>query len=374
MSTNDSLDYYRVLNVAHSATPEEIKSAYRLAARRYHPDTGGILSSEKKFSVLNEAYRVLSDPDLRHSYDSKLSRKRDSKSFNSRSSRRSSSNTDSKNRKERTASSRAAQPREYAGDNSGHSSESSQSRSSKSTSSSSSRTKTQDGSKIGSLSLRSRIKTNWSKIKTKFQLRNEPQSIDEEDSPNANLGVDHLVQIDVLESIVGTIKAIDISDESDTRGLNRITIKFRIPAGVSNGDVLKISKSNSKKLSKTLRVRIKITPHAYFSRTNKDIVVKVPITFQESVKGTVVEIPTLDGPTKVTVPPALNVDRPRLRLRNKGIYLPGGGRGHIIIEPVIVAPPSLNKDQTHALETLEKAYAKNVRAEFPRYFNSKQNR
>lgn len=63
-------DYYAVLGVSRDATPEQIKRAYRRLARQCHPDVaGGDPAAEERFKQLTEAYRVLSDPELRTRYD-----------------------------------------------------------------------------------------------------------------------------------------------------------------------------------------------------------------------------------------------------------------------------------------------------------------
>ena len=63
-------DYYEVLSVDRKATGQDIKSQFRKLARKYHPDVNpGDKSAEEKFKELNEAYQVLSDPQRRSQYD-----------------------------------------------------------------------------------------------------------------------------------------------------------------------------------------------------------------------------------------------------------------------------------------------------------------
>src|SRR5437764_652797 len=66
----DFIDYYQVLGVNKNATDEEIKKAYRKLARKYHPDLNpNDKEANKKFQQINEANEVLSDPEKRKKYD-----------------------------------------------------------------------------------------------------------------------------------------------------------------------------------------------------------------------------------------------------------------------------------------------------------------
>lgn len=63
------MDYYKILGISKNATQDEIKKAYRKLARQHHPDTNPGPESHKKFQQINEANEVLSDPEKRKKYD-----------------------------------------------------------------------------------------------------------------------------------------------------------------------------------------------------------------------------------------------------------------------------------------------------------------
>ncbi len=70
MAVTEYKDYYEILGVTRTATPEEIRSAFRKKAREYHPDVArDKVQGAEKFKEVNEAYEVLSDPAKRAKYD-----------------------------------------------------------------------------------------------------------------------------------------------------------------------------------------------------------------------------------------------------------------------------------------------------------------
>lgn len=62
-------DYYEILGVSRNASKDEIKSAYRKMARKYHPDVNQDPGAEERFKEISRAYEVLSDPETKARYD-----------------------------------------------------------------------------------------------------------------------------------------------------------------------------------------------------------------------------------------------------------------------------------------------------------------
>ncbi len=85
------MSHYDTLGVSKTATPEEIKNAYRAQAKKYHPDVfeGSTRVSENVMRQINEAYAVLSDADKRAKYDLTLGESDDTPAKKAKSRKRS---------------------------------------------------------------------------------------------------------------------------------------------------------------------------------------------------------------------------------------------------------------------------------------------
>ncbi len=105
----------------------------------------------------------------------------------------------------------------------------------------------------------------------------------------------------------------------------------RIPAGVEDGQVIRVPAPGGGRV----RLKLRIEPHSYFRREGKNIILDVPLSLSEAVLGTRVEVPTLSGERlTVRVPPGTS-SHARLRLRGRGV---DGGDQYIEIKIAVPAP------------------------------------
>ena len=145
----------------------------------------------------------------------------------------------------------------------------------------------------------------------------------------------------------------------------RSQIKVKIPAGVKDGTRIRV-KGRGQAGSRggpagDLYVVTRVAPSRLFTRKGDDLVINVPVTFAEAALGAQVEVPTLDGRVKLTVPPG-SPDGRSLRIGGQGApRLKGGGRGDLIATLRLDVPRELSAKQRDALENYAKIDARDPR-------------
>jgi DnaJ-class molecular chaperone len=84
-------------------------------------------------------------------------------------------------------------------------------------------------------------------------------------------------------------------------------------------------------------VTIAVRPHERFSLQGKDVHLELPISLSEAIQGAKVTVPTIDGPVRISVPPGSNSGR-SLRLKGRGVAVPGAPRGDQYVRLVVMLP------------------------------------
>ena len=131
------------------------------------------------------------------------------------------------------------------------------------------------------------------------------------------------------------------------------TIKVNIPGGIDNGQTISVHGQGSAGINGgeagDLFVTVSIKRHEYFEREGNAVLMNLPISFVQAALGAEIEVPTLDGKVKYTVPPGTQTGTV-FRLRNKGIQnLRGSGRGNQYITVNVTVPTSLSNKQKDLL-------------------------
>lgn len=145
----------------------------------------------------------------------------------------------------------------------------------------------------------------------------------------------------------------------------RSQIKVKIPAGVKDGTRIRLKGRGQAGTrggpAGDLQVITRVAPSRLYTRKGDDLVINVPVTFAEAALGAQVEVPTLDGRVKLTVP-AGSADGRALRIGGKGApRLKGEGRGDLIATLRLDVPRELSQKQKDALEKYAKLDARDPR-------------
>lgn len=120
------------------------------------------------------------------------------------------------------------------------------------------------------------------------------------------------------------------------------SLEVDMPSGMIDGQKIRLKGQGLQ--GGDLYLKITITPHAFFELRGSDIACQVPVTPSEAILGGSVEVPTIDGLVKMTVPKGVRPGQ-RLRLANKGYPDGSGKRGDQLVEIQIAIPSDISSEE-----------------------------
>ncbi len=277
-------DPYQVLGLQRGANEAEIRAAYRKLAKRYHPDLNpGKPEAAERFKQINAANDLLSDSDKRARYD--------------RGEIDAAGNETAPQRPFYREYADAAGRQKYRASTGGIDPE--------------------DLENIFAQAFGAQgFGGAGARGGRQFNFRGQDEH--------------YTLTISFLDAVNGTTRRINMPDGR--------TLDVRIPAGVSDGHVLRLKGQGGPGIGEgppgDALVEVAIAPHKLFRREGEDIILELPVTIQEAVLGAALEVPTIKGRVRVTIPPGSGTGT-RLRLRGRGV----AGHGHQYVELNVVLPP-----------------------------------
>jgi molecular chaperone DnaJ len=151
------------------------------------------------------------------------------------------------------------------------------------------------------------------------------------------------------------------------RGLVRRNRKkvVSIPAGVDNGNQIRLAAEGQPGENGgpngNLYLVIRVLSHKYFRRRENDILLDLDINIAQATLGAEVDVPTVDGLTKLKIPAGIQPGRV-LRMRGKGVpHLRGNGRGDQMVVVNVEVPKNLTVEQRKLMEKLAESLGSEVR-------------
>lgn len=310
----DVRDFYTILGINKSATADEIKSAYRMLARKLHPDVNKAPDAAKTFAEAQQAYEVLSDEAKRAQYD-----RFGPEAFapgavppGARGAKATGRGpTWDEFRTGGGYGNASGSPFDYGDDD-------------------------EVSSMFDSIfGQRAGPKAKASKGKAQRATRREQTT--EESTPQD-------IRVDFVVAATGGSQRFTLVDASGT-GTQSVDVK--IPAGTREGSVLRVPGLFPKSPTPDVLVCVRIVPHDLFRRSDEtqgslDILLDLPLTIAEATLGATIEVPTLHGRVALTVPAGTASGR-KLRLRGMGIASQGSttsasSKGDLVVLCQIVPP------------------------------------
>lgn len=327
-------DYYEVLGVSRSASPEELKKVFRKLAMQHHPDKNpGNKKAEERFKEVSEAYEILSDDQKRKAYDQYGH-------MGTQAGFRPGSN-----------------PFEGFGKSGGKGFEG-----------------------FGAQGNPENFQDIFGDIFSDFFSGRgagpRPGGPNGPRGGSAKRGADlrYTLNINFEDAATGAEKTISfIRQRGGKEDSARLAIT--VPAGVKSGQRLKLRGEGDAPVAGgapgDLYVIVNIQDHALFKRVENDVHMDLPLSFLNAVVGTTVEIPTLTGKSSLKVPPGTPSGQV-FRLKNKGFAAVGSPEaGDMLVRVVIDVPRELSKEQ---VERLKDFFSSQADSPLIKAFNEKADR
>jgi DnaJ-class molecular chaperone len=375
-------NHYKTLGVTNAATAAEIRRAYRVLARRYHPDVNPGRSSEELFKSIAEAYSALSDPDTRQQHDLEL--ERSSESFSETFDR--AHEAFRRNQQAQAYKKSQEQERQASTQKESTHQTSTQRRRTDKTSqqTASSKTKKQPPNptfkqrqktlaRIRTLATRAstRISASSTKLvdtgaKALSRLKRIPRA------PRVGTAVSNISLVEASVSIHDAMQGAKRTIEIPGSNGEPRKVSVVIPPGVRSGSIVRLRRKEDP--SEEIVVVVQVEHHPWLSISERGLTMEIPLTVSEAISGGKIQIPSLGDPLLVTVEPGTQSGR-EVRLKHQGIINRDGTRGNLFIRFIVKIPESETSKNTATEEqnplvasakTLDPFYATSVRYYFPR--------
>ena len=177
--------------------------------------------------------------------------------------------------------------------------------------------------------------------------------------PQRGSDVEHPVTLTFAQAARGTTLPLQINRDGRLE-----TIDIKIPAGVKDGSRVRIKGKGQESIggeAGDLFIITRVHERPYFRRDGLDILIDVPISLYEATLGTKVDVPTLEGPVTITIPPGTS-SHSKLRVKARGIER-GGEKGDQFCVVKIVMPKNLEDADREAIRKMAEKHPLNARAD-----------
>jgi DnaJ-class molecular chaperone len=159
--------------------------------------------------------------------------------------------------------------------------------------------------------------------------------------PRAGRDMQYSLTVSFVDAAGGTTRRLALPDGK--------TLDVRIPPGTEDGHILRLRGQGGPGFNGAAAgdalIEITVAPDPRFHRDGDDIITDMPVSLKEAVLGTALEVPTIHGPVRLSVPPGSGTGT-RLRLRGKGIR-----QGHQFVQLQVVVPPADEPELAEFLKT-----------------------